>query len=191
MIAGIEGTLESRNADGAIIKVGGVSFQVSAPTSTLSALGAIGEEVHLYTYLYVRDEVVALYGFSSPDELECFRTLIGVSGIGPRAALSMLSAMSPDQLALAIATDNVDLLSQVPGVGKKMASRLALELKGKLDTTWVGAPAATGDAEVMAALGSLGYSTSEAASAVATLGDCAELATEERLRLALQYLATR
>ena len=191
MIAGVEGTLESRSVDGATIKVGGVSLQVHMPSSTLASLGAIGEQVHLYTHLYLREDNVALYGFATPDELQLFQTLIGVSGVGPKVALAMLSAMNPSQLALAIATGNVDLLSQVPGVGKKMASRLALELKGKLEGVWVGAPAAQGDAEVIAALISLGYNPSEAASAVATLPDSPELTIEEKIRLSLQYFAAR
>lgn len=191
MIAGLEGTLESRTAGGAIIKVGGVSLQVHMPSSTLASIGAIGEQVHLYTHLHLREDNVALYGFASPEELELFQMLIAVSGVGPKVALAMLSAMNPSQLALAIATGNVDLLSQVPGVGKKMASRLALELKGKLEGIWVVAPTAQGDAEVIAALTTLGYTTSEAASAVATLPDTPELSVEEKIRLALQYFTAR
>jgi Holliday junction DNA helicase RuvA len=191
MIAAIHGTLESRNANGAVIRVGGVSLQVHMPSSTLSALGAIGDEVHLYTHLHIREDNIALYGFASAEELELFQMLIGVSGVGPKAALAMLSSMDPSQLALAIATAEVDLLSQVPGVGKKMASRLALELKGKLEGLWVGAPMPEGNAEVIAALISLGYTTSEAASAVSALPDSPELTTEERIRLALQYFAAR
>lgn len=192
MIAGLDGTLESRSADGAIIKVGGVRLQVFMPTSTLSALGAIGEEVHLHTHLYLREDNIALYGFSSLEELELFRMLIGVTGVGPKVALAMLSAMNPSQLTLAIATGNIDLLSQVPGVGKKMASRLALELKGKLESAWVGAAVSPeGNAEVIAALTSLGYTHAEAASAVSTLPDSPELTVEDKIRLALQQFAAR
>ncbi len=192
MIAGLDGTLESRSADGAIIKVGGVRLRVFMPTSTLSALGVIGEEVHLHTYLHLREDNIALYGFSSLEELELFRTLIGVTGVGPKVALAMLSAMNPSQLTLAIATGNIDLLSQVPGVGKKMASRLALELKGKLESAWVGAAVSPeGNAEVIAALTSLGYSHAEAASAVSTLPDSPDLTVEDKIRLALQQFAAR
>ena len=191
MIAGLHGTLESRTPDGAVIKVGGVSFQVSMPASTLRTLGAIGEEVHLYTHLRVREDMVALYGFASIEERELFQILIGVSGVGPRVALSLLSAMSPNELSLAIATGNVDLLAQVPGVGKKMASRLALELKGKLEQVWVGAAMPEGNAEVIAALTGLGYSLSEAASAVAALPDSPQLTIEDKIKLALQHFAAR
>jgi Holliday junction DNA helicase RuvA len=190
MIAGLEGKLQSRSADGAIIKVGGVSLQVYMPSSTLSTLGTIGEAVHLYTHLHLREDNVALYGFATAEELELFRTLIGVSGVGPKVALAVLSAMDPGQLALAIATGNVALLSQVPGVGQKMAGRLALELKGKLEGIMISAPA-EGDAEVIAALTSLGYSVAEATSALASLPDSAELSVEEKIRRALQYFAAR
>ncbi len=190
MIAGLEGKLQSRSTDGAIIKVGGVSLQVYMPSSTLSTLGAIGEAVHLHTHLHLREDNVALYGFATAEELELFRSLIGVSGVGPKVALAILSALNPGQLALAIASGNVDLLSSVPGVGPKMAGRLALELKGKLEGIMVGAPA-EGDAEVVAALTGLGYSASEAASALASLPDSAELSVEEKIKLALQYFASR
>ncbi len=190
MIAGLEGKLQSRSTDGAIIKVGGVSLQVYMPASTLSTLGAIGEAIHLHTHLHLREDNVALYGFATAEELELFRSLIGVSGVGPKVALAILSALNPGQLALAIASGNVDLLSSVPGVGPKMAGRLALELKGKLEGIMVSAPA-EGDAEVVAALTSLGYSASEAASALASLPDSAELSVEEKIKLALQYFASR
>lgn len=194
MIAGLHGTLESRSTDSAIIRVGGVSFQLFMPTSTLSSLGAIGEEVHLYTHLHVREDNIALYGFASAEELGLFQMLIGVSGVGPRAALGMLSALKPNELALAIVSGDIDLLSQMPSVGKKMASRLVLDLKGKLERVWVGAPAALvaeGNAEVLAALTSLGYSLTEAASAIAALPDSPDLIIEEKIKLALQHLASR
>ncbi|MCK4242820.1 MAG: Holliday junction branch migration protein RuvA [Dehalococcoidia bacterium] len=192
MIAGLHGTLESRGANWAIIKVGGVSIQVYMPASTLSTLGAIGAEVHLHTHLHFKEDNLALYGFASQQELELFQMLIGVTGVGPKASLAMLSAMNANDLALAIATGNVDLLDQVPGIGKKMASRLVLELKGKLESVGVGAAVlGEGNAEVIAALVSLGYSPSEAASAVAAISDSPDLAIEDRIRLALQHFAAR
>ncbi len=190
MIAGLEGKLQSRSTDGAIIKVGGVSLQVYMPSSTLSTLGAIGETVNLHTHLHLREDNVALYGFDTAEELELFRLLIGVSGVGPKVALAILSSMEPGHLALAIATGNADLLSSVPGVGPKMAGRLALELKGKLEGIMVSAPA-EGDAEVIAGLMGLGYSASEAASALASLPHSAGLTVEEKIKLALQYFASR
>jgi Holliday junction DNA helicase RuvA len=190
MIAGIEGKLQSRSADGAVVRVGGVSLRVYMPTSTLVTLGAIGSEVRLHTHLHLREDNVALYGFAAEEELEAFRTLIGVSGVGPRVALNILSALNPGQLAIAVASGNADLLSQVPGVGPKMAGRLALELKGKLDRLMVGAPA-EGGSEVLTALIGLGYSAAEATSALASLPDSPDLTVEEKLKLALQYFAAR
>jgi Holliday junction DNA helicase RuvA len=192
MIAGLQGKLEARGTDYAIVNVGGVSFRVHVPMSTLSALGAIGEEVHLHTHLYIREDNMALYGFASLEELELFQMLIGITGVGPRMALALLSAMNPQRLAQAIASGNADLLTEVPGIGKRMASRLVVELKGKLES-WTGAiavPAATSNAEVVAALRSLGYSASEAASAVASIPNDSTLSTEEKIRLALQYFAS-
>jgi Holliday junction DNA helicase RuvA len=192
MIAGLHGTLESRGSNWAIIKVGGISLQVYMPASTLNTLGPIGNEVHLHTHLHVREESLALYGFASQQELELFQMLIGVTGVGPKASLTMLSAMNANDLALAIATGNVDLLTQVPGIGKKIASRLILELKGKLESIWVGAAvSAEGNAEVIAALVSLGYSPSEAAAAIAAIPDSPDLTTEDKIRLALQHFAAR
>jgi Holliday junction DNA helicase RuvA len=188
MIAGLQGKLQTIGNSWAIINVGGISFQVYMPTSTLSTLGAIGEEVELNTHLYLREDNATLYGFATPEELLLFQTLTTVSGVGPKLALAMLSAMSAEKLTMAIATGSAELLSEVPGIGKKMASRLILELKGKLAA---GVPAPTELAEentdVLAALTSLGYSVREATRAIATLPQDQKLSLEERIKLALQY----
>ena len=190
MIAGLHGTLESLGSDWAIINVGGISFQVYMPTSSLSTLSATGEEVKLYTHLYLREDNATLYGFATAEELGMFQTLISVSGLGPRLALAMLSAMNVEQLAMAIATGNADLLTEVPGIGKKVASRIVLELKEKIGAGWITAPAAQlaqENTEVLAALTSLGYSAAEATRAVATLPPSSDLSLEEKIKLALQY----
>ena len=190
MIASLHGTLESLGSDWAIINVNGVGFQVYMPTSTLSTLGARGEEVHLHTHLVMREDSATLYGFTTAEELELFQTLIGVSGVGPRLALAMLSAMNVEQVATAIATGSVDLLTAIPGIGKKMAERLILELKDKIGAGLIAIPAAQlaqENTEVIAALTSLGYSVSEASRAVATLPPSSDLSLEEKIKLALQY----
>ena len=190
MIASLNGKVESLGSDWAIINVGGVGFQVYTPTSTLSTLGKIGEEVKLHTYLYLREDNATLYGFASADELGLFQTLIGVSGLGPKLAVAMLSAMDIEKLTMAIATANADLLVEVPGIGKKMASRIILELKEKIGAGWITTPAAQlaqENTEVISALVSLGYSVSEANRAVATLPPSSDLNLEERIKLALQY----
>ena len=194
MIASLHGTLEWRGSDGAVIRVGGVGFRVYMSTSTLSALGDIGDEVDLYTHLHFREDNVALYGFASAEELGLFQDLITTSGVGPKLALAILSAMNAEQLTLAIATGDIDLLAQIPGVGKKTASRLVLELKGKLERGWVGAPAlplAQDRADVVAALTGLGYSAAEATRAAASLPDSPDLSLEEKIKLALQWFAAR
>jgi len=190
MIASLNGKVESLGSDWAIINVGGIGFQVYTPTSTLSTLGKIGEEVKLHTYLYLREDNATLYGFASADELGLFQTLIGVSGLGPKLAVAMLSAMDIEKLTMAIATANADLLVEVPGIGKKMASRIILELKEKIGAGWITTPAAQlaqENTEVISALVSLGYSVSEANRAVATLPPSSDLNLEERIKLALQY----
>ncbi|HUV43420.1 MAG TPA: Holliday junction branch migration protein RuvA [Dehalococcoidales bacterium] len=190
MIASLQGAVESLGSDWAIINVGGVGFRVYMPTSVLSTLGAVGESVKLHTHLHVKEDDVSLYGFSSANELQLFETLIGVSGLGPRLALAMLSTMNVEQLTMAIATGSTDLLTSVPGIGKKMAQRLVLELKDKIGAGLIAIPAAQiaeEHAEVLAALTSLGYSVTEASQAVATLPRDSKLTLEERVKLALQY----
>ena len=190
MIASLQGRLETISDDWATINVNGIGFQVHMPTSTLSTLGSRGQEVHIYTHLHLREDNATLYGFASPEELGLFQILIGVSGIGPRLALSMLSSMSVDQLTMAIATGNADLLTAVPGIGKKIAARLVLELKDKIGAELITAPAAQlaqENADVIAALTSLGYSVAEASRAVANLPASPDLTLEEKLRLALGY----
>ncbi|MGA7676896.1 MAG: Holliday junction branch migration protein RuvA [Dehalococcoidia bacterium] len=192
MIVALEGTLEHRSIDSAVVKIGPLSLHVYIPGSTLSRLGAIGDKVHLHTHLYVREDNIAIYGFSSTEELALFQNLISVSGIGPKAALAFLSTFSVEQLASAIISGNVDLLTQVPGIGKKIAGRVVLELKGKLEKGWEGVitPALTReDADVVAALTSLGYSLREATQAVANLPASEDMNLEEKVKLALSQLA--
>jgi Holliday junction DNA helicase RuvA len=189
VIASLKGRLQALGSDWAVVNVGGIGFQVYMPTSTLSNLGAIGEEVELHTHLHIREDNATLYGFATPEELGLFQTLITVSGMGPKLALAMLSAMSVEKLAMAIATGSADLLDEIPGIGKKLASRLILELKGKIAAGWLAVPTplAEENADVLAALTSLGYSVREATRAVATLPPDQKLTLEEKIKLALQY----
>jgi Holliday junction DNA helicase RuvA len=190
MIASLRGKIESLGSDRAVISVGGIGLQVLMPTSTLSTLGSVGSEVKLYTHLHLREDNITLYGFASADELELFKILINVSGVGPKLGLAMLSAMNIGQLTMAIATGNAELLTGTPGVGKKIASRIVLELKDKIAAGWVAAPAeglAQENADALAALTSLGYSVSEATRALATLPQDKKLSLEEKVKLALGY----
>jgi len=194
MIASLHGKLESLGGDWAVINVNGTGFQVYMPTSTLSTLGTIGEEVHLHTHLALREDSVTLYGFNTAEELELFQTLIGVSGLGPKLALAVLSAMSVEQASMAIATGSIDLLTVIPGIGKKMAERLVLELKDKIGAGLIATPAAQlaqENVDVIAALTSLGYSVSEASRAIASLPPSSDLSLEEKVKLALQSFTSK
>ena len=190
MIASLHGKLESLGNEWADINVGGIGFQVYMPTSTLSTLITIGEEVKLYTHLHLKEDNATLYGFASADELGLFQTLITVSGLGPKLALAMLSAMNVEKLTMAIASGSTDLLTVIPGIGKKVANRLILELKDKIGAGWITTPAAQlaqENTDVLAALTSQGYSVTEATKAVATLPPSSDLSLEEKIKLALQY----
>jgi Holliday junction DNA helicase RuvA len=191
MIATLEGILESRGNDSIIINVGGIGFRVYVSGSTLSQLGAVKGKVSLYTHLHVREDNVSLYGFASSEELALFKNLISVSGVGSKVALALLSALNPEQLVMAITSGDIDLISQAPGIGKKMASRLVVELRGKLEKEWkeVALPLAPESADVIAALTGLGYSLTEATKAISKLSDSEELSLEEKIKLALQQMA--
>ena len=192
MIASLTGKLESITADSAVINVGGVGFEVFMPTTVLSALGTPGSDVKVFTHLHVREDNLSLFGFQSAEDLWLFETLIGVTGLGPRLALAMLSALSAEQITMAIATASADMLTMIPGIGKKVAERIILELKEKIGAGWVTTPAtqvARENTDVLAALTALGYSASEATKAVATL-PATGLDLEEKLKLALQYFGS-
>jgi Holliday junction DNA helicase RuvA len=194
VISSLQGKVESLGSDWAVINVGGIGFQVYMPTTALSTLGTPGDEVKVYTHMHVREDNVTLYGFASADELWLFQTLIGVSGLGPRLALAMLSALSPEQITMAIATGSTDMLDMIPGIGKKVANRIVLELKEKIGAGWIVTPAtqiAQENTDVLAALTSLGYSAAEATKAVATLPQDTNLNLEEKIKLALQYFGSR
>jgi Holliday junction DNA helicase RuvA len=190
MIATLEGILEYRGDDSIIINVSGIGFRVYVPSSTLSRLGAVKGRVSLYTHLHVREDNISLYGFASSEELALFKNLISVSGIGSKLALALLSAFNPEQLVMAITSGDIDLLSQAPGIGKKMASRLVVELKGKLEKEWkeVALPLAPESADIIAALTSLGYSLAEATKAISKLPDSEGLSLEEKIKIALQQM---
>lgn len=189
MISALQGILEAVGTDSAVINVGGISFQVVMPASALSNVGVTGKKVRVHTHLQLREDGMVLYGFAAPEELRLFQTLMAVSGIGPRLALAMLSAMSVEGLISAIAGGNADLLKSVPGIGKKTAERIILELKDKIGAGWTTTPprVAQENADVLAALTALGYSVAEGTRAVSAI-PASEATLEEKVKLALQYL---
>jgi Holliday junction DNA helicase RuvA len=202
MIASLRGRLRSLSSDNAIIETGGIGLLVMLPRPVASNLGTPGDEVSLETLLVVREESLTLYGFATPQQRTLFETVLGVSGVGPRIALALLSSLTPEELHIAIAQNDTARLARVPGIGKKMAERLVLELKSKLDLknipTPSGAAPAAGAAPVLLAVNTeladllvqLGYSSAEASAAIAALPADAPQELEERLRLALRYFGS-
>src|SRR5512141_3331698 len=189
MIATLRGEISQIEDNALIIEVGGVGMRVFAPTPLRTKL-KVGETAFLFTHLVVREDALTLYGFETQADRDLFNLLLGVDGVGPKVALSVLSSMTLDAVQRAVFADEADLLSRVPGVGKKTAQKMALHLKDKLKPldTLAGVAAMTDrDSEVLAALTALGYSVVEAQSAIQSLPKDAPEDTEERLRMALQY----
>ena len=190
MIVGVRGTLEAVGPDWVHILVGGVTLQVSVPAAAIGELAPVGNQVRLFTNLRMRDEQPVLYGFLSAASLSLFLLLNGVSGVGPRLALALISSLGAARLQQAIATGDVEALNAAPGVGRRTAGRVVLELKGKLELETDEIGAAAGDmTEVIAALTALGYSTLEARRAVGSLDDSPDLTMEDRVRMALQQMS--
>jgi Holliday junction DNA helicase RuvA len=170
MIARISGILAETAADGAVIDVGGVGYLVHLSSRTLDALGPIGGEVLVLTELQVREDAWTLFGFGSAVERDSFRALTSIQGVGGRLALAILSVLSPDELARAVAQEDKAMIGRANGVGPKLAARIANELQGKLGAVSVGggAPAPRGGAaaDALSALGNLGFKPAEASAAV-------------------------
>jgi Holliday junction DNA helicase RuvA len=192
MIASIYGTLQSIHDDHIIVQVGGVGLRVYVPTGVLYKLEGVGHPVGLHTHLAVREDSLTLYGFLEEEERAIFEMLLTVSGIGPRLALAVVSTLSPELLANAIHRDEPEVIARVPGVGKKTAQKVVLELKGRLlpEALPPGLAAiSVVDTEVIAALTALGYSIVEAQAALQSIPRDAPEDVEERVRLALAYFA--
>ena len=193
MIVGVHGTLETTGPDWVHVRVGGVTLQVSVPANTVSGLGALGSQVTLHTHLRIRDDEPVLFGFTDAAALGLFSMLTGVSGVGPRTALALLSNLDPARLQTAIVTGDTAALSSAQGVGNRTASRIILDLKGKLEDAEFAEVGFSGDADsqVIAALTALGYSLAEARAAAAVPAVAAETEVDDRIRVALQQFATR
>ena len=189
MIATLRGEIAQVEENALVLAVGGVGLRVFVP-NPLRARSKAGDILLLYTHLVVRDDALVLYGFETQPERDLFNTLLGVDGVGPKAALSVLSTLTLDAVQRAIFADEPEVLSRVPGIGKKTAQKMAIHLKDKLKPmdTLAGVAAMTDrDGEVLAALTALGYSVVEAQAAIQALPKDAPEDTEERLRMALQY----
>lgn len=194
MISLLRGKVIAVDTTGAVVDVGGVGYRVLCPAGALGAMPTPGSSVVIHTHLHVREDQMTLYGFQTTEERDVFEILIGVNGIGPKGALAILSSYSPEALRKAVIAEDLDALTLIPGVGKKTAARMVLELKEKLGGgTFDAAPggiASPSLAEARDALVSLGYSTTEAREAIEAI-DAAGLGVEQILKLALKYLGAR
>lgn len=195
MIARLSGTLAETSADTAVIDVGGVGYQVHCSGRTLDAFGPIGGDVLVLTELQVREDAWTLFGFGSATERDSFRALTSIQGVGGRLALAILSALSPDELARAVAQEDKAMIGRANGVGPKLAARIANELQGKLGLVGLGggapAPRAGAAADALSALANLGFKPADASAAVNAAQD--ELGSDASLdalvRLALRKAA--
>ncbi len=201
MISYVKGALAEKSGDRIVVEAGSVGLGIYVPLSVLEVLPPLGEEVKIYTYLQVREDDLSLYGFLNRQDLDMFRRLIGVNGIGPKGALGILSALSPDDLRLAILTGDAKAISKAPGVGAKTAQRIILDLKDKVSAEEMLASVADTEErtsvplmqeagrEAATALVALGYSNLEASKAVKNVQITEDMDAEAVLRASLKYLA--
>lgn len=200
MISYIRGELAAIEEDKVIVDVNGVGFGIYIPAQAMNLLPQVGEEVKLHTYMNVREDAMQLYGFATRDDLNVFKLVIGVSGIGPKGGLGILSKLSADELRFAVMAHDVKTISSAPGIGKKTAEKLIIELKDKLsiedvltrkdeDIVSAGTPASNQvQAEAVQALVALGYSNSESMKAVKKVTVTDETTVEDVLKLALKNI---
>jgi Holliday junction DNA helicase RuvA len=195
MIARLSGTLAETGADTAVIDVSGVGYQVHCSGRTLAALGPIGGDVLLLTELQVREDAWTLFGFGSATERDSFRALTSIQGVGGRLALAILSTLSPDELARAVAQEDKAMIGRANGVGPKLAARIANELQGKLGVAGLGGaaptPRAGAAADALSALANLGFKPADASAAVNAAQDeiGADASLDALVRLALRKAA--
>ena len=201
MISYIKGELTEISEGIIVVENNGIGFNINVPATVISSLSSIGEEVKVYTYLQIREDAHSLYGFLTRDDLNMFKMLINVNGIGPKGALAILSTLSPDDLRFAICSGDVKLISSAPGIGNKIAQKIILELKDKVNLADVlersegnSIENASGSElnaknEAVEALVSLGYSNSEAVRAVRQIDDADKKDSETILKEALKKLA--
>ncbi len=198
MLYNVKGILTVSDVNFIVVECGGVGFKCYTTLNTIKSIGTVGSEVNVYTHLAVREDAMDLYGFSTLNELDAFKLLITVSGIGPKAAVAILSELTPDKLALCIASGDAKSITKAQGVGKKTAERVVLELKDKMGNIAIGEGASvvsaastvlesSNSAEAVEALVALGYSQSDAAVIVGSMDK--SMPVDDMIRLALKQLA--
>ena len=188
LISAIFGNLETKGVDFADISIGGITLRANIPTKTSEDLGEVGSSVRLHTSLQVRQDQISLYGFSTEEDRITFDTLININGVGPRLALAILSTFTAGELSTVVNSEDSNTLTQVPGVGKRTASRILLELKGKVDEISHIVTVDNKAQDVLAALVALGYSAQEARQAMANVPPNEDINGEDWIRIALQHL---
>lgn len=201
MYAYIKGELAEINSDHIVIETGGIGYQIYIPGQTFSYLPPIGEQLKVYTYLYLREDAMILYGFLTKDDLELFKLLISVSGIGPKGGLAILSTLNADELRFAVLSGDAKSIARSPGIGGKTAQRLILELKDKMSleeafekkTEHVNSVQSSGSSSVkndaVMALTALGYSSTESLKAVSAVEITEDMDVEALLRAALKHMS--
>lgn len=186
MIGRLRGTVVQRSGENILIEVGGVGYSVAVTPRTLSDLPRVGEEAVLHTHLHVREDQLSLFGFGTSADKDVFALLLGVSGIGPKVAMAILATLTYEQLCIAVASDDIPGLTAVPGIGKRSAQKLLLELKPKLNVADVIATTKGPMGEVRDALEGLGYEPEEISGALLELES--DLSVEELLKQSLRLL---
>jgi holliday junction DNA helicase RuvA len=189
MIDIVTGEVASFDKTSIVVMVGGVGLRVSVPRTVFESVHGAGDPIQLFTHLVVREDALALFGFLTQEDRTIFETLISLSGVGPKTALAVLSTISLDHLRVAVQREEPEILTRVPGIGKKTAEKIIFELKGKLAIGVVPGVGVISDADtdVIAALTAMGFSIVEAQSAVQSIPRNAPKNIEERIRIALQY----
>lgn len=192
MIAYLDGNLAVKAIDHCVIDVGGVGYRAACSSQTLAAMPHEGEPCRLWTFTYVREDQLALYGFATPGEQKIFEALLGVSGVGPKVALQLCSGFSPEAFRKALVTDDVAAISSVPGIGKKTAQRILLDLKEKLELPDLSLVGSRPDvlSQARSALENLGYSPGEVRAALGELQPSAEDLVTDVIKSALKVLAS-
>lgn len=201
MYSYIKGELVEIQPESIVVEAGQIGYEIRMPANMVGRLGGIGQSVKVYTYLHVKEDLMELYGFLSRDDLQVFRLLLGVNGIGPKGALAILTALTPDDLRIAVLGEDAKAIAKAPGIGGKTAQRVILELKDRLSLVPVAgnvSPAAQAisqdsssavKAEAVQALVALGYSSSEAWKSVGKIELAPEMTVEELLKLCLKQMS--
>ena len=193
LISAVSGKIELKGPEYVDVNVYGVTFRISTPTTTIDQIGESGDSVRLLTSLQLRQDSITMYGFATEEDRIAFDALININGVGPRLAIAVLSTFDAGSMATAVQSEDTGAFVRVPGVGARTASRIVLELKGKLDQSWSIPGGAEIVDDVFDSLTSLGYSIQETRNAITSINteENNKLNTEEKLRLALQFLTSQ